>query len=44
MKFRQLEYFVAEAEESKLTHAAGWLPVAPTAVQQANLTHEHKTQ
>jgi hypothetical protein len=38
LKFRQLEYFVAEAEESKLTHAAGRLPASPTAVQQANLT------
>jgi hypothetical protein len=38
LKFRQLEYFVAEAEESKLTHAASRLPASPTAVQQANLT------
>jgi hypothetical protein len=38
LKFRQLGYFVAEAEESKLIHAAGRLPASPTAVQQANLT------
>jgi hypothetical protein len=42
IKFRQLEYFVAGAEESKFTHAAGRLPVSPTAVQQANSTREHK--
>src|SRR5258708_4669369 len=39
MKFRQLEYFVAAAAESKIAHAAKRRPVSQTAVQQANPTH-----